>query len=192
MNANERIEQSITDMSRVFERDYVTSQLIEELVDSFQSCWENVEVEATSILLSNVSYVVDYALNAHFAMMKKIRILHNMPEIGFKTFVSEKQSNCHSVLVSKQAEYASKNSRFQNFYTAQAILGRGTHPETTVLMFALKHLSSIVDIGNMDGEEFSSKWPTFDKAAGILAEKYGDLYNYMHLLCGLIEEVHNG
>ena len=189
MTPNERIEQSIKEMGKATLREYETRLLLEEVADSFQAL-VGAEKRGTSrhVTMVNMYYVLDYALNLHYHILLSLAKKHLFMKTGWHEFVKEKQANCQSVLVSKANEYASKKSRFQNFYTAQQLSGL---PSTDcLLMFALKHLSSIVDICNLNEEEFMSKWPTYSQAAGILSEKFGDLYNYIHLLSGLIEEVH--
>jgi hypothetical protein len=104
-----------------------------------------------------------------------------MEKTKFDKIVKSRLLTCQETLTRKNKEYASEEDRLHNFKAAGN--ARGQAPTTALDGMLMKHLVSVWDI--IDKMEHERKYVPH---ADLIAEKIGDVINYLLLLEGLIDD----
>lgn len=99
-----------------------------------------------------------------------------MVQEDFDVIVNKRLAECKKVLTARSGMYASKKDRLHNFKLGAALI-RQT-PEQYAMALATKHIVAITD--KLVNKEVMT--------AAFVAEKMGDVINYMMLLEALNEE----
>lgn len=95
-----------------------------------------------------------------------------MNHAEFEIVLNERINAIRSVLASKAKEYSSDEDRMHNFVRSGEILR--CSPESAALAFAVKHLTSAMDL------IASAESGTLKR--DVIKEKFGDLINYLILI----------
>ena len=100
-----------------------------------------------------------------------------MKEQEFNEFLEEKIKDIRETLSLKGNEYAFNDDRLHNFKVAGRI--KGESPEEALYGMLIKHLVSVEDLvkGRLENRR------------SIVAEKLGDVRNYLILLEALFEDI---
>ena len=99
-----------------------------------------------------------------------------MEALDFEDLVDKRLKSCKRVLTTKASVYESSKDRLHNFKDGAFLTGQT--PAQYALSLMTKHQIAIRDKINAN-EELSS---------GFIAEKFGDVINYMLLLEALVAE----
>ena len=104
-----------------------------------------------------------------------------MDSIKFHEIVEHRLEACRLALIGKAAEYATDDDRLHNFKVAG--ISRGRSPEYALDGMMLKHIVSMWDIVDRMEDDRS-----YVPSEELVAEKLGDIINYILLLEAAIED----
>ncbi len=97
----------------------------------------------------------------------------------FMVIMKERFEHCVAIMAPKDKEYTRNGDKLHNFKVAARI--KNETPEEALWGMGVKHLVSIID---MIDDVSINKLPSRE----MIAEKFGDMHNYLFLLEALIIE----